>query len=518
MKPRSFAALFFAAALLPAATAAGAESAPAAAPAAERPNLLFFLVDDMGVFDTSVPFLHDAAGKPVESPLQQRYRTPHMQRLAAAGMRFSNARAFSVCTPTRAAILSGQHPARLHITTWTHPKQSSDTGEVARDGLTGPAWRTAGMDPAWPTLPRLLQAAGYHTIHCGKAHFGPDDSPAGNPLALGFARNIGGYGGGGPGSYWGEKNYSAAWRNGSHDWDVPGLEAYHGTDTFLTEALTRELSKAISSTVEAGQGPFFAHMSHYAVHSPFEADPRFVANYPDLKGMPLAFATLVEGMDQSLGDLLDTLDTLGIAGKTLVVFTSDNGSDGPPNLPLRGKKGTRYDGGSRVPMIVAWARPDPAEPLQRQWPVLAGAVEHDLVTPMDFLPTLARIAGAELPPDAVIDGHDLSPYLRGTPGSHRPQSFALHFPHGRHNDELFTTWVHDGWKIYYEHRSGAWSLCDLATDPYEQQDVLARHPDTALRLAREMIGHLEAMKVQWPLDRETRQPRPPSLAPLLPPG
>ena len=123
---------------------------------------------------------------------------------------------------------------------------------------------------------------------------------------------------------------------------------------------------------------------------------------------------------------------------------------------------------------------------------------------MDFLPTLARIAGAELPPDAVIDGHDLSPYLRGTPGSHRPQSFALHFPHGRHNDELFTTWVHDGWKIYYEHRSGAWSLCDLATDPYEQQDVLARHPDTALRLAREMIGHLEAMKVQWPLDRETR--------------
>jgi arylsulfatase A-like enzyme len=479
-----------------------------------RPNILFFLVDDLGVFDTSVPFLHDVAGQPRSSPLQQRYRTPNMERLAANGMRFCNARAFSVCTPTRAAILSGKHPARLHITTWTHPKQSRDTGEVSDGGLSSPAWRTGGMDPVWLTLPRLLQSAGYHTIHCGKAHFGPDDSPAGDPRRLGFDLNIGGFGGGGPGSYWGGKNYSAAWRKGGRDWDVPGLEKYHGTDTFLTEALTLELTAALTATVEEGKGPFFAHMSHYAVHAPFEADERFTANYPELEGMPLAFATLVEGMDKSLGDLLDTLDTLGVATKTLVVFYSDNGSDGPPNVPLRGKKGTRFDGGSRVPMIVAWASPDPAEPLQRQWPVLPGTIEDDLVTPMDFLPTLARIAGVTPPQDSTLDGHDLNPYLSGTPGTHRPQRFAVHFPHGRHNNELFTTWTDGSWKLIYQHAEREWQLTNVAFDPGEQRNMVAERPQLALAMARRMIDHLDGMKAQWPIEISSGQPLKPDLTPL----
>jgi arylsulfatase A-like enzyme len=479
-----------------------------------RPNILFFLVDDMGVFDTSVAFLHDAAERPIESPLQRRYRTPNMERLAATGMRFANARAFSVCTPTRASILTGQHAARLRITTWTHPKDARDTGEIARDGLRGPAWRTSGMDPAWPTLPRMLGRAGYRTIHVGKAHFGPDDSPAGDPLRAGFAVNIGGYGGGGPGSYWGRKNYSAAWRNGGHDWDVPGLEKHHGTDTFLTEALTRELCAILTRARKDGDAPFFAHMSHYAVHAPFEADERFTANYPDLDGMPLAFATLVEGMDKSLGDLLDTLENLGIASKTLVVFYSDNGSDGPPNIPLRGKKGTHFDGGSRVPLIISWAKPDPAESLQSEWPIRPGFIEDDLVTPMDFLPTLARIAGVVPPEGAPIDGHDLGPYLRGTPGTHRPQQFAVHFPHGRHNSELFTTWVDGRWKLIYQYASRDWQLIDVVADPGEQRNVVAGHPQQALAMARAMIEHLDAMAAQWPLDKESGRPVKPDLSPL----
>jgi arylsulfatase A-like enzyme len=486
----------------------------AAVPNAERPNILFFLVDDMGVFDTVVPFVHDAAGKPVSSPLQHRYRTPNMERLAANGVRFSNARAFSVCTPTRTAIISGQHPARLQITTWTHPKQGRDTGEVSGGELRGPAWRTGGLDPAMLTLPRLLQSAGYHTIHCGKAHFGPDDSPAGDPRNLGFAVNIGGYGGGGPGSYWGEKNFSAAWRNGGHDWDIPGLGKYHGRKTFLTEALTLELTDALTAAVREEKGPFFAHMSHYAVHAPFEADERFSANYPELTGMPLAFATLIEGMDKSLGDLLGTLESLGVASKTLVVFYSDNGSDGPPNLPLRGKKGTRFDGGSRVPMIVAWAKPDPAEPLQKQWPVLPGAIEDDLVTPMDFLPTLARVAGAVLPENIPFDGHDLGPYLRGMPGTHRPQRFALHFPHGRHNNELFTTLVDGSWKLIYQHAERDWQLTNIALDPTEKRNMAAERPELALAMARKMIEGLDEMKAQWPVDRKSGEAVKPDLSEL----
>jgi hypothetical protein len=256
-------------------------------------------------------------------------------------------------------------------------------------------------------------------------------------IYLGFDVNIAGYGGGGPGSYWGEKNFSAAWRNGGHDWDVPHLEKYHGTDTFLTEALTLEMNRAITAAVAAGR-PFFAHMSHYAVHAPFETDARFAGNYPDLEGMPLAFATLIEGMDQSLGDLIAHLEGLGVAETTLVIFYSDNGSDGPPNLPLRGKKGTRFEGGARVPMIVAWAKSDPKHPLQQALPIPPGSESDSFVVPADFLPTLTAIAGVAIPDDLVLDGHDLRAAIHrptwpgatlGVPGAfppRPPQQHALH--------------------------------------------------------------------------------------------
>lgn len=471
--------------------------------AADRPNILFFLVDDMGITDTSVEFLHDPAGRPLDAPLSRRYRTPNMERLAAEGRRFDQARAFSVCTPTRAAILTGQHPARLHITTWTHPRKSVDTGGFDQAGLTSPRWRVGGLDPALPTLPRILAAAGYRTIHCGKAHFGPDDSTAGDPCRLGFDLNIAGYGGGAPGSYWGEKNYSAAWRGRGHDWDVPGLQKYHGTDTFLTEALTRELSAAVTTAVSDDR-PFFAYMSHYAVHAPFEADTRFADHYPDLKGKDLAFATLVEGMDKSLGDLLDHLDQLGVAEKTLVVFFSDNGSDGPPNLPLRGKKGTRFEGSSRVPMIVAWARPDPSEPLQQRFPVPAGTHDDRLVTPQDFLPTLARIAGVK--PPAKLDGHDLSASFQGIPGTHRPPRFLLHFPHGRHFNTLFSTWIDGDWKLIHQYADRSWQLTNTAFDIGEQRNLLVEMPELAMAMAKDMTARLDALGAQLPLDKRTGQP------------
>lgn len=484
---------------------------PAFCGAVVRPNILFFLVDDMGMTDTSVPFIYDAEGKPVKAPLNARYRTPNMERLASQGRKFTNARACSVCTPTRVSLMTGLDASRLHITTWTHPQRSEDTGAINTPAISGPPWRVGGLDLSLPALPKLFASSGYRTIHCGKAHFGPNDAPAGDPENLGFQVNIGGHGAGGPGSYWGSKNFSAAWRQGGNDWDVPGLDKYHGKDVFLTEALTREMSVAIDDAV-GGKQPFFAYMAHYAVHAPFEADERFTANYPDLKGADLAFATLVEGMDKSLGDLLDHLEKTGEASRTLVVFYSDNGSDGPPNLPLRGKKGTRFEGGTRVPLIVAWAKPDADEPMQKALPIPRGSVDDDLITPADFLPTLASAAGIPVP--AKLDGFDLTADFKGTPGTHRPQQFLLHFPHGRHNNTLFTTWTDGDWKLIYQYAERDWQLVNTAFDIGEKNNLVNEKPDLALAMAKGMIAVLDKRQVQYPIDRKTGQPLKPDLTPL----
>ena len=152
---------------------------------------------------------------------------------------------------------------------------------------------------------------------------------------------------------------------------VPHLEKYHGTDTFLTEALTLETKPRLTQAVKDGK-PFYLYMAHYAVHAPFHSDPRFAAHYKNSgKSAPAqAFATLIEGMDKSLGDILDHLDELGVAENTLVFFLGDNGSDAPLGhqhavacaAPLRGKKGAHYEGGMRVPFIAAWAKPNRAKP------------------------------------------------------------------------------------------------------------------------------------------------------------
>ena len=270
----------------------------------KRPNILFFLVDDMGIGDTSVPFLY-RDGEAQKIKLNDLYRTPNMAKLAESGRIFTNAYSYSVCSPTRISLMTGQAAPRHRVTTWTHPKQSSiDTGLVKTGKIRSPAnWRVTGLDRSLPLLPRLMQQAGYRTLFAGKAHFGPDDTPSGDPTNLGFDVNIAGFGGGGPGSYWGKYNYSANHRTGKHVWDVPGLEKYHGTDFFLTEAITLEMNQAIEAAVNSGKS-FFAYMSHYAVHAPWQyPDARFIKNYPTLKGHGLAFATLVEGMDKSLGDL-----------------------------------------------------------------------------------------------------------------------------------------------------------------------------------------------------------------------
>ncbi len=318
---------------------------------ADRPNIIVMLVDDMGVMDTSVPFLTDEQGQPKRYPLNEYYRTPNMQRLANQGIRFNNFCAMSVCSPTRISIMTGQNAARHRTTYWINPDQNNAGPNGPKD------WNWNGLTSSSTTLARILQSSGYRTIHVGKGHFGPRGSEGENPLNLGFDVNVGGSSIGQPGSYYGAQDYgnkpNPQKPKAKITHGVPGLEKYYGSDTFLTEALTLEAKSHVSQAVADGK-PFFLYFPQYAVHAPFNSDPRFAAHYESSgkSKQAQAFATLIEGMDKSLGELMDHLQSLNVAKNTLIIFLGDNGSDAPLGeahevacaAPLRGKKGSHYEG------------------------------------------------------------------------------------------------------------------------------------------------------------------------------
>ncbi|WP_035611987.1 sulfatase [Haloferula sp. BvORR071] len=461
--------------------------------AADHPNLLVFLVDDMGAMDTSVPF--SSSG----SELNQRYHTPHMQELADRGMKFMRAYAHPVCTPSRVSIMTGKNAARHHVTNWTTP-DGADGNEQGDPHLAPPQdWLRKGMAASEKPLPALLKAAGYQTIHCGKAHFGSKGTFAADPKGIGFDVNIAGSEIGHPASYFAKKNFGDG-RN-----HVTGLDQWNGTDGFLTDVLTKELCSAIE-TASKQDKPFFAYMAHYAVHSPFQENPRFGMNYPNLSPPQRAYASMIEGMDRSLGDILTKLEQLGIAQNTFVIFLSDNGGDAPipndrtnpiasGNAPLRGKKGMRYEGGIRVPMIAAWAKPDATNPLQASLSIKPGSSTNDIVHVTDLFPTLLGLAGAKDVP--VFEGADLRPYLRGDESYHRPQWLVTHYPHA-HNNEYFSI-LHEGtWKLIHNYVDGSLELYDLAKDPYEQNNLAKTEPERSATMAKTLDQHLTEYGAQMP--------------------
>ena len=509
---------------------------PASAPAAAAqptgptaPNIVVFLVDDMGVMDTSVPFLTDADGRPRRYPLNDFYHTPAMERLADRGIRFSTFYAMSVCSPTRVSLLTGQNAARHRTTNWINWRENNG------GPLGPPAWNWNGLGRDDVTLPRLLQQAGYRTIHVGKGHFAPRGTPGEDPATLGFDVNIAGSCIGAPATYFGARNFAVraagntpkpAGRRAAGDNAVPGLDKYHGEDIFLTEALTREARAQLTAAVES-QTPFFLYFAHYAVHSPFDADPRFAARYADSDKPPpaRAFATLVEGVDRSLGDILDHLEALGVASDTLVLFLGDNGTDAPLGhqhawdcaAPLRGRKGAHYEGGMRVPFIAAWAADDSARPWQRRLPIAAGAIQSQLATVCDLAPTILGLAGIAPPPGHVIDGRPLDTLFTGRHDPDCDETFLMHYPHAPHRSDYFTVWRDGDWKVIYHHVpsdvSGGshYELFDLREDPFEEHDLAAAEPAELARLMRGLLDACERHGALWPLDPDSKHPRPPSV-------
>jgi len=504
MTIRPLALLFFPALL--------AAAAPVAATPdeADPPNVVLFLVDDMGWQDTSVPFHEE------ETPFNRRYRTPNMERLAAEGMKFTQAYACSVCSPSRVSLMTGLEAARHRVTNWTLRKNATNDRKHPR--LDFPDWNVNGLSPVAGiertvharALPDYLREAGYRTIHAGKAHFGAIGTPAADPLAIGFDVNIGGHAAGGPGSFLGTQDFSAAWRGGDRVWDVPGLEKYHGEDIFLTEALTIESLAAVDEAVAEGK-PFFLYLSHYAVHVPFAEDSRFYGAYREagLGHIEAMYAAMVEGMDESLGDVLDRLEELGIEEETAVFFVSDNGGlsahgrGGEPhthNRPLSSGKGSAREGGTRVPMLVRW----PGE-------TAAGSTCDEPVMIEDFFPTVLEVAGIEEPRQVggAIDGRSFTDLLRGEPGPVRGERpLVWHFPNhwgpqGPGIGPSSSIRLGD-WKLihYYEPGRDA-ELFDLAEDLGERHDLAAERPEVRDRLRARLASRLDRVDAQFPVNRES---------------
>ena len=462
-----------------------------------QPNILFFLIDDMGWQDTSVEFHSEP------TTLNKRYRTPNMERLAKEGVKFTQAYACPLCSPTRVSYLTGMNAARHMVTNWTLRKDCEpDTDHPVVRSAT---WNLNGLSPVSgidrtvtaTTLPSVLKTAGYRSIHCGKGHFGADGTPGADPANLGFDINIAGHAAGGPGSYYGRNNFSAAWRGGDLIWDVPGLEKYHGVDINLTEALTREaiaeMERSVSDNV-----PFYLYMSHYAIHAPWEKDERFYSRYADagLSEFEATYASMIESQDHSLGDFLDAIERLEIENETIVVFMTDNGQpkQAPRNRPLRGHKITPYEGGIRVPLIVRWP----------------GVVERDSVCSDDYViiedlfPTFLEMAGIDTLEgvEQTIDGVSFVPLLRGEPNSQKDRPIFWHYPN-TYDEEPYSVVRSGTWKLIYRHAEKSLELYNLDDDIGERNDLAKHRPEKVTELVSILSNHLKQSGARMAIDKRS---------------
>ncbi|PWE00392.1 sulfatase [Marinilabilia rubra] len=469
----------------------------------QQQNIILFLVDDMGWQDTSEPFWTDT------TEFNKRYHTPNMEKLADQGMKFTNAYASSVCSPTRVSLMSGMNAARHRVTNWTLRRNASN--DRPHPTLKLPKWNVNGMQPTdsienavhVTPLPQILKNNGYYTIHTGKAHFGAIGTPGADPENLGFDVNIAGHAAGAPGCFLGEKNYSAAWRNGGNAWDVPDLEEYHGTDTYLTEALTLEALDALKNPVEEGQ-PFFLYMAHYAVHVPIEADKRFIQKYLDmgLDKTEAAYASMIEGMDKSLGDLMKFVEEKDLADNTIILFMSDNGGlsaharGGEPhthNRPLASGKGSAYEGGIREPMMVKW--PGVTEP---------SSICDQYVIIEDFFPSILQMAGVKNPETVQhVDGESFVPFLKGKKAARdTTRELIWHYPNrwGGHGPGIGTTsTIRKGyWKLIYWYKDQSKELYNLKNDIGEYHDLSEKNPQKVGELSRALGEYLRSVEAQRP--------------------
>lgn len=435
-----------------------------AQPGGKKPNILLFLIDDLGWADLSC--------------YGSRYHeTPHLDRLASASLKFTHAyAACPVCSPTRESILTGLHPARTHLTNFLVGNRWPADSPL--EPLTD--WRKS-IDRNHTTLPELLQAAGYTTTHMGKWHLGADEKPQDH----GFDINI-------AGGRWGTPpSYFSPYKNPFLS-DGPEGE-------YLTDRLGLEAEKFLESHAKnSPDKPFYLQLWHYGVHIPLRAPANLIKKY-DAKAKPdnavtnPTYAAMLESVDTTIGRILKKLDDLKLSDNTLVIFTSDNGgvsvreggSIPTSNAPLRAGKGHLYEGGIRVPLLIR--HPTLTKP--------NSTTDHPVIS-TDFLPTLTELAG--IAPPKNLDGISFAPVLKdNTP----PQRDALfwHYPHYANQGSVPSAAIRKGpWKLIEFFDTGKTELYNLDKDPSETTDLAQADPQQNAQLKQMLHAWQSRVGAQFP--------------------
>lgn len=455
-----------------------------AAGAAEdpRPNIVFILADDLGWRDLS-------------NEGSTFYESPHIDRIANEGMKFTRGyAACQVCSPSRASILTGTYPTRHGVTTWIGDAAGEAWRKAKRFDSHLPAEYQRALPAADVTLAEALRGAGYRTFFAGKWHLGGKGSW---PEDHGFEVNRGGWDVGSPGG-----GYFSPWKN-------PNLPS--GPDG---ESLPIRLGRETADFIKASRDePFLAYLSFYSVHGPLQTSPALWKKYQEkaaaegladerfqfdrrlnvrqVQDCPI-YAGMIESMDDAVGLVLDTLDELKLADRTIVCFTSDNGgvSSGDAfatsNLPLRGGKGRQWEGGIREPFYIR--APGVTRPGSR-----TDVPAHGI----DWYPTLLDLAGVPLPRTQKVDGVSLVPVLRG--GGLAPRPLFWHYPHyGNQGGEPSSILMADNWKLIHYHEDGRDELYHLTKDPAEAFDLAGKEPDRTRALRARLNAWLETTGAVFP--------------------
>ncbi|HET8828056.1 MAG TPA: sulfatase [Pelobium sp.] len=450
----------------------------------KKPNIIFFLVDDLGWTDT----------EPYGSKF---YETPNIKKLAQEGMLFTQAYAANpVCSPTRASILSGKYPSSIQATNWFGAPQPDEELANLKTKATNPLLSAAYQEhlPLKEiTLAEALKKGGYKTFFAGKWHLGETEEFW--PEHQGFDINKGGYSSGSP------KSYFSPYKN-------PRL-----SDGPIGEHLPDRLATETNQFIEAhAKGPFFAVLSFYSVHNPLAGRKDLVEKYEakrktlgldDEFGLEgkfkvrtnqshATYAAVIEGMDLAVGKVLQKLKELNLEDNTIIVFFSDNGglaiNEGTPtsNLPLRAGKGWLYEGGIREPLIMKWPQV-----------IKAGSKTQTPVISNDFYATFLAAAKLPLMPKQHTGSTNLLPLLKGEDLKER--ALFWHYPHYSNQGGSPGSAIRKGdWKLIIWYESGKEELFNLKHDIGEQNNLLSKKPKIAKSLGKELSKWLKKEKALFP--------------------
>ena len=449
------------------------------------PNVILIVVDDMGWMDLSCQG-------------SDYYKTPNIDRIAQEGMRFTNGyAACAVCSPTRAALQTGRYPARIGVTDWIRSLfQRGKLGTPEKNPTEYVGGKNRKLlcppNPFWMehdevTVAEVLGSHGYKTAYIGKWHLGDE---AWYPPGQGYDENRGGCDYGQPPSYFDPYNQPKH----RHPMIRAGIPSLPGRKPgeFLTH---READEAVQLIRQWKDKPFFINLGHYAVHTPIQAIDEVAAKYKQdgKSDVNAKYAAMVESIDDSTQQILQTLQELNLDDRTMIIFTSDNGgldNGGRPteNAPLRSGKGYAYEGGIRVPFLVRW--PGQIKP---------GTLSDTPVCSIDVFPTILDAVGVTAPTDREIDGLSLMPLLKSAAQTPlKRDELIWHFPHYRHAPGPYSILRKGNWKLI-QFDEGISELYDLENDLSESNNLAEQEAEKVKTMRARLSAILESMDAKRPI-------------------